>query len=79
MKLMDQDQSLHELLVEAADRVRLANDNLEATRYAYFESPTNANLRRLESAQREYLIAVEDRESLAEHISELEDWPHTEW
>lgn len=77
--MKNQDHTLHEQLVEATDRVRLANDNLEATRKAYFESPTNANLRRLESAQREYLIAVEDRESLAEHMSELEDWSHTEW
>lgn len=74
-----QDQTLHEHLVEATEKVRLANDNLEATRYAYFVSPPNANLRRLEAARREYLIAVEDRETLAERMSELEDWPHTEW
>lgn len=74
-----QDQTLHEHLVEATEKVRLANDNLQSAQFAYFESPTDTSRQRLEAARREYLIAVEDRESLAERLSELEDWPHSEW
>lgn len=71
-----QDQSLHQQLVESTEQVRLAHDNLEASRYTYFESPTDVNRRRVDLAKRDYLIAVEERESVLESLSELEATEH---
>ena len=77
--MLDATDSIHEQLKAAAEEIRLAHDNLSDAMFAYAESPTDANRRRIESARREYLIAAEDRESLTERIVELGDWPHTEW
>lgn len=71
-----QDQSLHQQLVESTEQVRLAHDNLEASQYTYFESPTDVNRRRVDLAKRDYLIAVEERESVLESLSELEATEH---
>jgi hypothetical protein len=79
MEMMNQDNTLHEQFAEVTEQVRLAKDNLEAARFAYVESPTNRNRQRIESARREYLIAVEDRESLAEQIAEGEAFEDDAW
>lgn len=74
-----QEQSLHQQLVESTEKVRHAHDNLGANRYAYIESPTDANRRRIDLAKRDYLIAVEDRDSVLERLSELEATEHYPW
>lgn len=79
MEMKNQDQSLHEQLVAAAEQVRLAHDNLQSAQFAYFESPTNSNRERIEAARREYLTAVEDRESLVERIAEAEAFEDDMW
>jgi hypothetical protein len=79
MEMRKQDQSLHQELLESTEQARLAHDNLEASRYACFESPTERNRQKLESARREYLIAVEDRESLVERIAEGEAFEDDMW
>lgn len=74
-----QDHTPHEHLVEATEKVRLAKDNLDSAQFAYFESPTHRNRQRLEAARREYLTAVEDRESLIERIAEAEAFEDDIW
>lgn len=74
-----QDQSLHQQLVESTEKVRLAHDNLEANRFAYIESPTDANQRRIDLAKRDYWIAVEERDSVLERLSDLEATEHYPW
>ncbi len=77
--MMNQDNTLHEQFTEVTEQVRLAKDNLEAARFAYFESPTDSNRERIEAARREYLITVEERESLAEQIAEGEGFEDDVW
>lgn len=77
--MMNQNNALHEQIAEVTDKVRLANDNLEAARFAYVESPTNRNRQRIEAARREYLTAVEDRETLVERIAEAEAFEDDIW
>lgn len=77
--MMNQDNTLHEQFAEVTEQVRLAKDNLEAARYAYVESPTDKNRQRIESARREYLTAVEDRENLVERIAEAEAFEDDIW
>lgn len=74
-----QDHTPYKHLVEATEKVRLANDNLESATFAYFESPTDSNRQRLEIARREYLTAVEDRETLVERIAEAEAFEDDIW
>lgn len=74
-----QDHTLHEHLVEATEKVRLANDNLQSAQFEYFESPTDRNRQRLEAARREYLVAVENRDSLVERIAEAEAFEDDNW
>lgn len=77
--MMNQDHTLHEHLVEATEKVRLANDNLQSAQFGYFESPTDRNRQRLEAARREYIVAVENRESLVEQIAEAEPFEDDFW
>lgn len=77
--MMNQDNALHEHLVEATEMVRRSKDNLESAQFAYFESPTDRSRQRLEEARREYLIAFEKRESLAEQIAEGEAFEDDIW
>lgn len=79
MEMMNQDHTLHEHLVEATEKVRLANNNLQSAQFGYFESPTDRNRQRLEAARREYLTAVEDRESLVERLAEGEAFEDDMW
>lgn len=77
--MMNQVHTLHEHLVEATEKVGLANDNLQSAQFAYFESPTNRNRQRIEAARREYLVAVENRDSLVERIAEGEAFEDDMW
>ena len=72
-------QSLHQELVQTTELVRLAYDNLEANRFSYIESPTDANQRRVYRAKCDYLIAVEARKSVLARLSELESTGDYPW
>jgi len=79
LKVTNQSQTLHELFGESTVTVRRCLDDLQAIRYAYHESPTDFNRGRVEAAKRDYLNAVQERESILEELTELESETCDPW